>query len=274
MSNGFCHIRFLTIVLFCFNCFTILTCTTPDRFSNPVKDNSNDVSLAQLELPIYDNSREDVLFYTGYTSSYNHTTLIPNWVAYELKADEIVEPALGNKYFIPDPNVKGRQATFEDYRNDECWDKGHMVPKADLKWSQKAYDESFFFTNICPQNCSLNNGAWKSLEHKVRNMAKQYGRIYVVCGPIFDNYTYGTLGEQHVAIPDAFFKALLIPVGNGIESIAFIMPNDGNRLSWQEYACTVDSLEIVLSRNLFPSLDDGVESQVESCYNLKFWGLF
>lgn len=273
MGNGFSHIRFLAIFLFCFNCFTILTCTTPERFSNPVKDNTSKVSLAQLELPSYTSS-EDVIVYTGYTSSYNHTTLIPNWVAYELTAEEIVEPALGNKYFIPDPNVKEPQATFEDYRNDECWDKGHMVPKADLKWSQNAYEESFFFTNICPQNRTLNNGAWKSLEHKVRNMAKQYGRIYVVCGPIFDNHKYGTLGKQKVAIPDSFFKALLLPIGNGFESVAFIMPNDGNRLPWYEYSCSIDYLEDLLHRDLFQALDDDIETQVESQYNLKFWGLY
>lgn len=264
--NGFSSVGILIY------CIALISCRTPDRFSNPVKDNSNKVLTAQLELPSYD-SREDVIVYTGYTSSYNHTTLIPNWVAYELTAEEIVEPALANKYFIPDPNVKEPQATFEDYRNDECWDKGHMVPKADLKWSQKAYDESFFFTNICPQNCTLNNGAWKSLEHKVRDKAKQYGRIYVVCGPIFDNYRYGTLGEQHVAIPDAFFKALLVPVGNGFESIAFIMPNDGIRLSWQDYACSIDDLESLIDRDLFPSLDNDIEFHIESIYNLKFWGL-
>ena len=95
----------------------------------------------------------------------------------------------------------------------------------------------------------------------------------MVCGPIFDNYRYGTLGEQHVAIPDAFFKALLIPVGNGFESIAFIMPNDGIRLSWQDYACSIDDLESLIDRDLFPSLDNDIEFHIESIYNLKFWGL-
>ncbi len=267
------HIKPLSPFILCGILLVVLSCKTPDRFSDPVKDNSEIDPYERIEIPSFDKS-EDVIFYEGFTSSYNHETLIPNWVAYELTADEIVEPSLGSRYFVPDPNVNGPQATYDDYRNDACWDKGHMVPKADLKWSAKAYEESFFFTNICPQNCTLNNGAWKSLENKVRKMAEQYGRIYVVCGPIFDLHKYGTLGKQQVAIPDAFFKALLLPVGNTYESVAFIMPNDGNRLSWHEYACSVDDLEELLGRDLFPSLYDAVEDQTESQYNLKFWGLY
>ncbi len=256
----------------CFVFLILISCKTPDRYANPVKE-APAATVSGLEIPSYEAS-EDVIFYTGFTSSYNHSTLVPNWVAYELTADEIKEPSLGNRYFIPDSNVKGPQATYYDYKNDDCWDKGHMVPKADLKWSNKAYEESFFFTNVCPQNCTLNNGAWKSLEKKARKMAEKYGRIYIVCGPVFVSNKYGTLGENKVAIPDAFFKALLLPLDGGFESVAFLMANDGNRLSWQEYACSVDQLEELLGRDLFCHMEDDIEKQVESKYNLKFWGLY
>lgn len=256
----------------CFVFLILISCKTPDRYANPVKE-APAATVSGLEIPSYEAS-EDVIFYTGFTSSYNHSTLIPNWVAYELTAAEVVKPSLGNRYFVQDTNVKGPQATFYDYKNNDNWDKGHMVPKADLKWSNKAYEESFFFTNVCPQNRTLNNGAWKTVENKVRDMAEKYGQIYVVCGPVFISNQYGTLGENKVAIPDAFFKALLLPTGDGYEAVAFVMPNNENRLSWQEYACSVDQLEELLSRDLFYNMEDDIENQVEAKYNLKFWGLY
>jgi DNA/RNA endonuclease G (NUC1) len=42
----------------------------------------------RLELPALE--REDyVLEYDGFTSSYNQTTLVPNWVAYQLQESEL-----------------------------------------------------------------------------------------------------------------------------------------------------------------------------------------
>ena len=218
---------------------------------------------ARLEYPDYDNG-EDVIAYEGFTVSYNHATLVPDWVAYELTAEELeVKYSSKSSNFSRDPNLKGRQASREDYSH-SGWDKGHMAPKADLRWSERSYWESHYFTNICPQSHQLNGGDWNALENAVRRWAKKYGRVWVVCGPVFDSCRYGTIGDAGVQVPDAFFKAVLIPYNDGYTGAAFIMPNEGKHHSLSHYTCTIDHLEEVVGRNFFPALDDEIEADVEA----------
>ena len=232
---------------------------------------STDSFPSSLELPNYGNG-EDIICYEGFTVSYNHSTLIPNWVAYQLTADEL-DGYYNNKssIFSRDPNLKGRQASREDYSH-SGWDKGHMCPKADLRWSEKAYWQSHYFPNICPQNHNLNGGDWNSLEKSVRRWAKRYGCVWVVCGPVIDSCRYGTIGDAMVQVPDAFFKAVLVHDGFSFHAVAFVMPNRSGHQSLRRYACTVDQLESILDRNLFPALDDDVEASVEASSNWKAFG--
>ncbi len=218
---------------------------------------------AELEMPEY-GTDEHIVVYDGFTVSYNHTTLVPDWVAYELTAEELNAVYTNkNSNFSRDPNLKGRQASREDYSR-SGWDKGHMAPKADMRWSSSAYWQSHYFTNICPQNHTFNAGDWNSLEQRVRKWAKQYGRVWIVCGPIFTTNEYGTIGAAKVHVPDQFFKALLVQNGSSYSAIAYVMPNSPQHHPLKEYACTVDSLEALLGRDLFPNLPDSVETQIEA----------
>ena len=161
---------------------------------------------SNLEIPAY-GTEEHIIEYNGFTVSYNHTTLVPDWVAYELTAEELeVKYDSRSSNFSRDPNLRGKQASREDYSH-SGWDKGHMAPKADLRWSEQSYWQSHYFPNICPQNHLLNGGDWNALEKAVRRWAKQYGRVWIVCGPVFDSCRYGTIGQAQVHVPDAFFKA-------------------------------------------------------------------
>jgi DNA/RNA endonuclease G (NUC1) len=161
-------------------------------------------SIENVEIPAKLTDRqEQIITNIGYTVSYNSDWKIPNWVAYELTKEEAegVEPR-GNK-FIPDPAISYKNsATTDDYKN-TGWDRGHMAPAGDMKWSEQVMKESFYLSNICPQNRNLNGGIWKSLEEQVRDLALQKGSIYVVCGPIVSKQPQ-TIGNNKVAVPDAF----------------------------------------------------------------------
>lgn len=224
----------------------------------------------RLELPALERE-EYVLEYDGFTSSYNQTTLVPNWVAYELTAEELngsYDTRSSN--FSRDPNVKGAQASREDYSH-SGWDKGHMAPKADMRWSEAAYWQSHFFTNVCPQNHEFNAGDWNTLEKQVRKWAKRYGRVWVVCGPIFTTGEFGTIGKARVRVPDEFFKALLVKNGSDYAAIAYVMPNRAKHHPLREYACTVDDLEALIGRDLFAALEDSIEERVEGEIGWLYW---
>ncbi len=212
------------------------------------------VVIPGLEIPECDDS-EDIVTHIGYTASYNHRTLVPDWVAYELTADE-VDGTWNTSYpFSRDPDVANPKASREDYSN-SGWDKGHMAPRADMKWSAQALEESFYFTNVCPQNRSMNSGAWNRIEMLARNVAKRYGSVYIVCGPMFGEGEPRTIGKGRVHVPDAFFKALLVQSRTGYHAVGFVVKNQPETSRPREYAVSVDSLEVLIGRDLFPQLPD------------------
>lgn len=215
---------------------------------------------------------DNIIFHTGFTVSYDTATLIPKWVAYELTAEEAQGEFPRSKTFCSDPDFNGRQAIRDDYSN-SGWDKGHMAPAADMKWSEESMLESFYLTNICPQNHSLNERDWQTLEKKVRGWAFEYGCIYVVCGPIIGANQYGTIGANRVVVPDAFFKALMVPEGKSYKTIAFIMMNSNERHSIKEYALSVNELEKITGIDFFPHLNDREEELIENQVNCKSWNI-
>ena len=226
----------------------------------------------QLELPA-ERPGDRIMTYQGYVSSYNPETLIPDWVAYELTADETRgEATRAEKDFSMDFNWEGRQAKREDYFG-SGWTRGHMAPAGDFMWDDSAMTETFYFMNICPQREELNNKDWQYLEKQVRAWARKYDKVWVVTGPIVGDNIYGTIGKDHVVVPDAFFKAVMVHDGKRYQSIAFVMGNDAERYWLQDCALTVDELEQKTGIDFYPALPDDIEDDTEARYDLSVWGI-
>lgn len=223
-----------------------------------------------LEIPVCQKQcTEQIIKHTGYTVSYNQYWLIPNCVAYELTSTEVDGTAPRRGTFCPDPDVKGRTAITYDYSN-SGWDRGHMAPAADMKWSAQVMTESFYLSNICPQDRDLNGGIWLGLEEAVRDWARDQGSVFVVCGPIMGD-TFDTIGENAVAIPDSFFKVVCKVVDGLYFTIGFLFPNMNVNGNIYDYACSVDKIEKMTGFDFFSTIPDSVEDVVESICNISDW---
>lgn len=233
---------------------------------------THNIDTDRIELPAL--QKDDyIIEYQGYVSSYNAITKTPEWIAYELTKDETYgDAARDEKFFRPDGNILLPQPDDYDYRG-SGWTRGHLAPAADFRWSDDAMWETFLFTNCCPQDESLNNGIWNTLEKKCRKWARKYGKIHIVTGPITGDNIYGTIGQNHVTVPDAFFKAVMVCGEDGWESVAFVMLNTSRNRNLQGCAMSVDELEEITGFDLFAALEDKAESEAEKNYDLSFWRL-
>ena len=72
-----------------------------------------------------------------------------------------------------------------DYE-EPTFDRGHMVPNADMVRSEAAMINTYMFSNMVPQHGRFNRQIWSRLERHVRDWAMTRENIYVVTGAIFD----------------------------------------------------------------------------------------
>ena len=223
----------------------------------------------EIPAPLTDR-KEQILRRTGYTASYNSDTRLPNWVAWQLTAEHTSGPhKRGGIDFAEDEDVPEPRATDNDYYR-SGYDRGHLCPSADNKWSEAAQRESFLFTNICPQNHSLNAGDWNEMEQQCRRWAEELGSIYIVSGPILYKGKHKTIGKNKVVVPEAFFKVVLCTEGEP-KAIGFIYKNQPGNRPKGDYVNSVDEVERITGIDFFPALPDDVESRVEASADIADW---
>ncbi|MEF8805019.1 MULTISPECIES: DNA/RNA non-specific endonuclease [Bacteroides] len=228
------------------------------------------LSSKELAIPIsMTPQQEQIIRHTGYTVSYNKELKLPNWVSYELTREETKGKEKRNNRFIADPLVKGIIATNADYAR-SGYDKGHMAPAADMKWSPQAMKESFYFSNMCPQHPQLNRRGWKNLEEKIRDWAIADSAIIIICGPIITKQPK-TIGKNKVAVPQQYFKVILSPFVRPMRAIGFLFNNRQALEPLSTYAVTVDSIERLTNMDFFASLPDEIENKIEAEENYFQW---
>lgn len=227
------------------------------------KSGGKNPTTKELEIPVSLTRRqEQIIHHTGYTVSYNKDLKLPNWVSYELTRKEIKGKEKRSNRFITDPQVRGLIATNTDYAH-SGYDKGHMAPAADMKWSPQAMKESFYFSNMCPQHPQLNRRGWKNLEEKIRDWAIADSAIIIICGPIITRQPK-TIGKNKVVVPQQFFKVILSPFVKPMRAIGFLFNNKQSVEPLSTYAVTIDSIEHLTNMDFFAALPDEIENKIEA----------
>ena len=215
----------------------------------------------------------DVYHYRNYSLSYNDAYEQADWVAYVLTKDNLVKPwQQRNDNFRPDVAIRTGSATPEDYRG-SGYDRGHLVPAADMAYDAAAMDETFLLSNITPQARNFNQGIWRELEELTRDWAKKFGRLYVVSGPVLTREPKGYIGrDNEVAIPAAYFKVLLDLDDPERKGIAFLLDNEVNYEPLYKFATSIDAVEALTGLNFFEDfMPEELETELEGSYNIDLW---
>ncbi|GJM32685.1 MAG: endonuclease [Saprospiraceae bacterium] len=207
-----------------------------------------------------------------YTLSYSEEHEQAEWTAHILTKENLdKEWQKREDNFRPDDKVKTGSSTPNDYRG-SGYDRGHLVPSADMAFDQEAMKETFLMSNISPQSSNFNKGVWRELEELTRNWAKKFGQLYVITGPVLAMETKGTIGDNEVSIPAAYFKVLLDLTEPGLKGIAFVIPNEVTFEPLYKFATSIDAVEGLTGLNFFPELmDEDLETEVEGDFNLDLW---
>ena len=225
------------------------------------------------ELPQLKRKRtEQIIQHEGYTVSYNADYRIANWVAYVLTDKEArSDKAERQNKFVVDPLVKGASATNEDYTR-TGYDRGHLAPAGDMKWSEKAMRESFYLSNITPQKPGLNRGIWTELEEQIRLWARENGAVLIATGPVIPDEELNRLGKNRVGVPRQFYKVLCMVVNNQLEGVSFLFENrDYGTTPLRQMMVPIDSVEQVTGIDFFPALPDDEERQMEATVHTDLW---
>ena len=223
--------------------------------------------LTDVKLP--SGMKNVVCHYSGFTSYFNPETHIPNCVAYEIIESETTGDEPRKKSFEADHTIDGC-AESSDYRN-SGYDRGHMAPAADMKWSEQAMDDCHLLTNICPQDRKVNGGPWATVEKNARKWTATHGTLYIVAGPILTDHITRYIGETHVPVPERFFKVIIAPDANPPMGIAFLMPNHPFQGGAQAAVTSIDNIEAITGYDFFSALPDDIEADVEAQHSMARW---
>lgn len=214
-------------------------------------------------------ANDQVIRRKHYALSYLEAHEQAEWVAYELTTEEVGGEEERSDDFREDPEVTTGSATLKDYYR-SGYDRGHLAPAGDMKFSEEAMSESFYMSNMSPQKPSFNRGIWRKLEAEVREQAVQNGSLYVITGPIFGNKV-SKIGDSGVSIPQAYYKVLLDYTEPEVKAIAFLLPNQGSKKDVYDFAVSIDSVEQLSGIDFFPALPDLEEDMLESDFETALW---
>jgi len=216
--------------------------------------------------------------YLEYAEAYEQA----KWVAHILTPDVISGTAHRSNDFREDPLVTTGTAVEADYflkypQKDGTFeydgfgfDRGHLAPSADFRWSKKALSESYFYSNMSPQRPDFNRESWAELEGTMRGYIQGHltTQLYIVTGPVLkEGLPTVERSINKVAIPEMYYKVVLdLKAG---KAIGFLMPNQKTTYPLISFAKTIDEIEEVTGLDFFNKIEN--EAEIEKTLDKAHW---
>lgn len=158
--------------------------------------------------------------------------------------------------FKADPDLPAHvRADLNDYN--KAYDRGHLVPFEDSRKDSAAALQTFYLSNIVPQNLHLNRGMWRQIENKTRGFAyKATNGVYVITGPVYQG-KIKFIGEG-VAVPTSIYKVIINKQTQ--QGVAYMVPNRGPKKheKYEDYKVTIKTVEDATGINFTPQYPNAV----------------
>lgn len=240
--------------------------------SNKVNRNDFDLYFTKafdFGWPAY-TTNEAIIERPYYTLRYNEIHEQADWVAYKLSADSLKQDGFKKEDdYRKDPRVRTGSAELIDYRG-SGYVKGQLAPAADFSYDEFGMSQTFYMSNMSPQDQSFNSGIWNKLEVQVRKWAIEEKEIYVVTGPILTE-NLPSIGKNKVTVPLYYYKIILDIEQPEIKAIAFLMKNESSSQPLSSFVVSIDEIEYLTKLDFFPAMPDELENFLESGMTTKEW---
>jgi len=219
-----------------------------------------------------DTEREvQILVNHGYVVGFSPSRLQPVWAAYRVAgADQDVDYDRPHVYYADDRMPAEHRVgpeTFGKHDNVQ-YHVGHMVPNEAInrQFGRLAQLETFFMSNMSPQQGSLNTGVWLALENAIRNIedTPDKDHVWVVAGPIFGDApaTIVRPNGLEVPIPEEYYCITIDPFRypwnrqSNVDVACFRFPQNADRTKpLSDFLVELSEIEDSTKLKLFPGWD-------------------
>lgn len=243
----------------------------------------------------------------NYSICYDSLKLVSHWVAYPLhdcyiggsgrtnewSFDDYYYTKSGEGYkatYMPTLPVipTSRQANIKAGGYGSGYDRGHILPSASRTLDYNTNAQTFYATNMMPQQSRFNQNIWADLEDRVRGW-RCSDTLFVVTGTLFEGAAKSiSANGRTIAVPSHAYKVILrtkrgnsgkniaaITSADELKSIGFIFSNDskGADTSIVEAVVSVSDIEQRSGFKFFRNLNPTIAEEVKSQKNLSDWGL-
>lgn len=201
------------------------------------------------------------LDYNYYQLCYSVEHRISKWAMHELTLAQIKGSQARTNDFKADHRAPN-PVHADSYRR-SGYDRGHLVPAADMRLNHQAMSETFFMTNMTPQNPGFNSGVWNSLEAHIRKEVERLGPALIITAPILLEQQNYLMLQSGVSIPDEFYKIAYFYADQSMQ--AFVIPNaHAHGQSYRSFKTTVREIETLTAIDFFSELPDDLENMLET----------
>ena len=219
---------------------------------------------------------EKIISHSAMSLVYSEKHEQAKWVAHIISPEILTGQVTRSNDFRVDPKVLTGTAVEEDYflkfpqKNGEFkydgfgYDRGHLAPSADFRWSQKALSESYFYSNMSPQLGGFNREVWADLEGTIRGYLNRNPdtHLYVCTGGVLtDGLPVIERGVNKVSIPQQYWKVVIDRKNK--RGIGFLMPNKKTNYPVEHFATSIDEIEELSGIDFFATLSDDEEDKLE-----------